>query len=117
MHIYTTLTQAAYTEEPDVEVFTDNILKLAQAYNARQSVTLNGITYDFTAILDKKVAYAIFGHSHFDMITEWKDIPIILTRNASYTPSFDLCYADYSNGKLKMVRFGNGTNRETNIIR
>lgn len=97
------------------QLLAENIFLVAQAYNAKTSITLNGIAYDFSKT-SGKIAFTIAGHSHFDYLVVYKDIPICITTLATYTPTFDLCCIDYANAKLKMVRIGSGSNRELDIV-
>lgn len=116
LHIFSGQTnENSFASDPKVQTFADNITKVAQAYNNRSSITLNGITYDFTGKTGK-VAYLISGHTHYDADMVQNGIPCIVTTTASYAPNFDLCYADYTNGKFKTVRVGSGENRTIDII-
>ena len=106
-----------FTDDPDVQALADNITKIAQAYNSRQSITLNSENYDFTSeSLTGKVSFLIAGHTHFDADLVHNDIPVIITAWATWTPTFDLVFVDYDNGKFKTARIGTGSNREIDII-
>ena len=115
MHIFTNQSKADFESNPVVQLLADNIALIAQAYNARATITLNGISYDFSDCIGK-VAYMLCGHSHYDSDIVWHDIPVIVTINASFKPSFDLCYVDYNNAKMTLIRIGSGDNREFTII-
>ena len=116
-HIFTNATKAEL--EADVAgsavPFAQNLFEVAQKYNAKTTLTLNGETYDFSGT-SGKVAFAQCGHSHYDSVVTYKDIPTVLTINATKNSNFDLCYVDYVAGKYKMARVGSGSDREVNII-
>lgn len=79
------------------------------------TLTLNGHTYNFSTKTGK-VAFAQCGHSHYDSVVTYKNIPTILTVNATSTPRFDLCYVNYITSKYKMIRVGDGSDRTVNIV-
>lgn len=98
----------------NVTPITDNVLKVAEAFNARTSITLNGETYNF-ANSQGKVHAAICGHTHYDATAVINNIPVYCIKDAQ-EGAFDLLLLDYSNSKLKSVRIGYGNNREMNLI-
>lgn len=109
-HIY-------YSSGTTVNNMASNIQAVAGAYNSRTTLTLNGITYDFSGCTGK-IACVIAGHSHYDdIITENVSVPVWLTTNMmdGSTPTFDLCVIDYTAGKMKSVRIGTGNNREMTL--
>ena len=106
-----------YTSGTSVAPISTNIQSVIGAYNARQSVTLNGRTYDFSAVTGK-IYCVIAGHTHADaIITVGVSVPVWLTTNMmdGGTPTFDLMVIDYGAGKLKSVRVGTGANRSMNL--
>lgn len=106
-----------YTNDTNVNPMAENIQAIAGAYNSRSSVTLNGITYNFSGCTGK-IACVIAGHSHFDsIITQGVSVPVWLTTNMmdGNTPTFDLCVIDYTAGKMKSVRVGTGSNRQMTL--
>ena len=111
------------TETVAPTTFADNITKVANAYNMRTTITLNGKTYNFTNT-NGKVAFLLCGHSHYDKYEIYNNIPIIITRNAfdwvyyskAGSMAFDLCIVDYDNKKMRMTRIGMGDNRTINIL-
>ena len=124
MHIFTRATKAEIESDVDtyVFIFSQYLFAIAQAYNAKTSVTVNGITYDFSDTTGK-IAFAQCGHGHYDSIVTYKNIPVVITTRANTGSStadksvFDLCYVDYTHGKYKMIRCGSdGTDREVNIV-
>lgn len=98
--------------------FADAVLQLAQAYNTKSSVTLNGETYSFEAATGR-VEFAIGGHKHVDKTAEEYGIPVILNTCVSIAgygrPTFDLVLADYTNRKLHFVRIGSYSNRTVEL--
>lgn len=107
--------------EPNVSggtlrTITASLLNIAQAYNNKTSITVNGTVYDFTNATGR-VRYLFGGHTHFDSVTTENGIPLIITtqlRDGS-TPTFDLCLADYDSNKLHLVRVGTGESRTVDI--
>lgn len=92
--------------------FAENVLTVAQAYNNRDWVTLNGVTYDFTTATGR-VEFMLAGHTHEDNSLTKRSIPVVVTSNLKrgMLPTFDLCLADYTNKKLYLERVGAGNSR------
>lgn len=92
--------------------FANNILALCGAYNRAESITLNGVVYDFTG-RSGRVCFALSGHTHADYNTKVEGIPLISTTHtrSGSTPTFDLCLADYGANVLHLVRVGSGESR------
>jgi hypothetical protein len=90
----------------------DNAMAVAEAYNARETVTLNGKTYDFAGCTGK-VRFVIGGHTHADATGTAHGIPFVITTKMmqSGVATFDLALADYDAGKLHLVRVGEGESR------
>lgn len=101
-----------------IQPLSEWVLKIAQAYNNRTSIEVNGTAYNFTGRTGK-VEFFIGGHYHTDINGILYGIPWVLTinvrKNVQDGPSFDLCIADYDNGLLKMVRVGNGSDRTISL--
>lgn len=96
----------------------DAITQIASAYNTRASITLNDITYDFSAVTGK-FWYVVAGHEHIDASYAVNEIPVVVTTNAlvdTDTISFDLVLADYDANKIHMVRVGSGDVREISLV-
>lgn len=108
-HIY-------YSSGTTVAPMSQNIQSLCGAFNSRQSITLNGITYDFSGATGK-IHCIIAGHSHFDEINTSSNVPVWLTTNMmdGSTPTFDLLVANYTTNQLKSVRVGTGNDRVMNL--
>lgn len=108
-HIY-------YIDERNVAPMSQNIQSLCGAFNSRQSITLNGITYDFSAA-NGKIHCIIAGHAHEDIIVTDSSVPVWITTNMTDggTPTFDLMLIDYTAGKLKSVRVGTGIDRTMDL--
>lgn len=77
-----------------------NITKVADAFNQRTSVTLNGKTYDFTNATGT-FHFILSGHYHMDFSRTINNIPIVYTKNGY---AVDCCYADFTQNKLFMTR-------------
>ena len=103
-----------YADE-NVLPFPEELTLIAQAYNARNTISVNGVSYNF-GNCSGKVALMIGGHLHSDLDGETNDIPWIITTNTTYTPRFDLCVIDYDDAKFRTYRVGDGSNREINIV-
>lgn len=103
----------------------NNVKLLVTAYNNRQSITLNGITYNF-ANCNGRVMFIHCGHTHFDYVDTTGEIPIISTTNLEgghlvngevvydLVPTFDCCMNDIDNSALYMTRVGAGVSRIVN---
>lgn len=115
LHIFTNQSKSDAETALNPQNLAKNITIIAQAYNNKTTITLNGKTYDFTST-SGKVSYLICGHSHYDANFVYNDIPVIITTKCGYIPNFDLVYADYDKAKLEMVRIGNGESRSIDII-
>lgn len=102
-----------------------NCKRLAVAYNNRESITLNGNTYDFSASTGR-VMFIMCGHCHADYIDTSGEIPIVCTtdlqggywdngeKKYSLTATFDCDLADLDNKTLYAVRVGAGVSRIVN---
>lgn len=105
-----------YYSAGNVSALSVNLGLLCAAYNARGSVTLNGITYNFA---DKtgKVEFMMAGHMHQDFVTTLNGIPVIGTTNFTNdnVPTYDLVLADYDDRKVHLVRVGTGSDRTVNL--
>lgn len=103
-----------YTEK--IQPLMTQILNISKAYNDRESITVDNVSYDFSNAVGK-VRFVMSGHTHLDLLHTINDIPIIATTQLKdgATPTFDLCLADYDNNVLKLVRVGTGEDREINI--
>lgn len=99
-----------------VKPFADTITKIAQAFNGRTSITANGVSYNF-ASASGKVRFVMAGHMHRDNTEVLNGIPIVETTQLrdGGKPTFDLCFADYDNNALHMVRIGTGSDRTISI--
>ena len=96
-----------------VNTLVSNALSMCEAFNKATSITLNGVTYDFSGCTGK-VRFAMSGHIHVDYATIVKGIPLIATTHMrdGNTPTFDMCLADYGSNKLSLIRVGTGENRQ-----
>ncbi len=116
-HIINNQSQENYqTNGFGIQPLANNITIIAQAYNNRQSITLNSKVYNFSQATGK-IACFIGGHAHYDANAVINNIPIIITTNAlASNPRFDIYMLDYDNAKLRTVRVGEGNDREIDII-
>lgn len=108
-----------------IHEFGYNCKQMAVAYNNRQSITLNGNTYDFSACTGR-VMFIMCGHSHWDYVDTTGEIPIVCTTNLqggywdngnkvySKTATFDCDLTDLDNNVLFAVRVGTGVSRIVN---
>ena len=89
---------------------------IANAFNERSNIIVNGTNYDFIDAVGK-VKFMMAGHTHEDYTTTVNGIPTAITTNLREggIPTFDLCLADYNNNKLHLVRVGTGENRTIDI--
>jgi len=96
---------------------TEQILTIAEKYNLRESVIIDGQTYSY-AEKTGEVSFCIAGHMHSDWNGTVHNIPCILTANATNgnTLTFDLCVADFTDKKLYMKRVGTGNDRTVTIL-
>lgn len=91
----------------------NNLTLLCSAYNNGSTVTLNGVTYDFTEC-SGCMRFILSGHMHnADGAEIHNGIPVISTYDMRMgnTPTFDLCVADYDNNVIHMHRVGSGSDR------
>jgi predicted phosphodiesterase len=98
----------------NVTPIADNILTVADAFNNRTSLTLNGQTYDFSES-QGTVHVALCGHTHYDAESVINGIPVYCIRDAK-SGAFDAILIDYGNDVLHSVRVGSGVNRELSIL-
>lgn len=102
-HIY------KYNDAGNIQPITRNALNLIKAFNDRDSITLNGITYDFSSATGT-VHCMIAGHTHVDeLLTDTTGLPIWITKNsnAGTTGDFDLMFIDYDSNTMQSVAIGN----------
>lgn len=91
----------------------EEVLTIAEAYNDRSTVEVNGTTFDYSASTGH-IEYALFGHTHDDYEFVLHGIPCVVTtwvRASSTNPTFDLMFADYDAKTLYCIRVGDGENR------
>lgn len=94
------------------------VLQIAEAFNNRTSITVNGNSYNFAGKTGK-VEFGLFGHSHADGEYTHNGIPCIMTTNVrhdeSVGPSFDLVFVNYDDDEINLIRVGSGSNRTVSI--
>ena len=102
-----------------IQPLAKQVMQIAEAYNGRTTITVNGTNYDFTSSTGK-VEFCIAGHTHQDMNGIMYGIPWVVSLNVRHNEtvgaSFDLCLADYEKRLLKMIRVGDGDNRTVSLV-
>lgn len=97
---------------------TAQLLAIAQAFNNRGTVTVNGTSHNYEGKTGK-IEFLLGGHTHADYNEVINGIPCVLTTqvkpSSASAATFDLVCVDYSAGKLKMIRIGDGSNREFSL--
>lgn len=96
--------------------------KIIEAFNNHSVCTLTDATegysktYDFTGTTGH-IDYVIVGHTHADFSDTLGGVPVIGCDNFTEggTATFDLIFADYTNGKVYTTRIGSGSSREFSI--
>ena len=101
-----------------VQPLTQTLLDIAQAFNNRSTITVNGNSYNFSNC-SGTIEFLISGHTHEDGNAVINGIPCIVTANVrhdeSVGPTFDLILVNYSDSVINMVRVGDGNNRTVNL--
>ena len=97
---------------------TTQLLAIAQAFNNRGTVTVNGTSHNYEGKTGK-IEFLLGGHTHADYNEVINGIPCVLTTqvkpSSASEATFDLVCVDYSAGKLKMIRIGDGSDREFSL--
>lgn len=113
----------ASTEASDTEV----VRNMLAAYQAKSSITYDGVTYDFSSATNT-IVFSLAGHSHADGYHFENNILSVTTTCDAYyqddgegavqgtitEQAFDIYYVDYYNKTIKTVRVGRGSNRAWN---
>ena len=103
--------------ERGIQPLSETVLKIAQAYNERKTISVNGEMFDY-GTAEGRVEFLIAGHSHKDSQTVICGIPCfecIHTVASEDNASFELVFADYSNRIIHLVRVGYGESREISL--
>lgn len=103
--------------DKNLQAVARNLLTIADKFNARGSISVNNVLYDFKNAVGK-IHFVMAGHIHEDYISATDGgIPIVITDNTREggVPTFDLCLIDYNSDKLHLVRVGTGENRVVNL--
>lgn len=108
-----------------LSAFATAIEQIAEAYNNRGSVTIDGVSYAFTGVTGNgRIRCFIGGHTHYDYVNTEEAIPIFITLNAIATNElssenpdirFDMILIDFDEGKLHAIRVGDGENRTIDL--
>ncbi len=102
-----------FPKEADVQPLSQMLLDIAQAYNNRSAIEVNGKQFDYSKAIGR-VEFLIAGHSHRDADFVINGIPCIEcvhTLASLEEATFDLVFADYNKRVLQFVRVGYGENR------
>lgn len=91
------------------------LVRLIDAYNSKQVITLKDIWYDYSTAAGK-IHFILSGSNHKDgLIYVGKENSIPVIRACNYTinstRSFALCSIDYDKGVVNLVRIGQGESR------
>ena len=92
-----------------------NLTAVADAFNRRTSITVNGKGYDFSQAFGT-FHFMISGHWHSDWTRTLNNIPCFGTDATVHGLCTDVCYADFDHAILHMTRFGSGDSRDFGII-
>ena len=104
--------------------FPEQLSLCAEAYNARNTYSYGGVTYDFTNATGK-VGFIIAGHEHADSSGTVNNIPYIITRHTtSYSDTsfddlplpLDLMQVDWANEELTAYRASRGSKGTTRTL-
>lgn len=92
--------------------FSKHIMEIANAFNDKIDISINGNHYDFYDSIGK-IACVLCGHCHTDFIKEEYSIPVIGTTHFKDgdVPTFDLCIFDWEQNILNLIRVGSGVDR------
>lgn len=93
----------------------NNALLVAEAFNDRNKISVNGQTYDFSHAIGK-IRCMLCGHDHFDANAIIHGIPLLCIDDA-IEGNFDLILVDYAANQLKTIRVGSGDNRTINLAK
>jgi hypothetical protein len=93
----------------------NNVLLVAEAFNGRNKISLNGQTYDFSHAAGK-IRCMLCGHVHFDANSIIHGIPLLCIDDAK-DENFDLILVDYAANRLKTIRVGSGDNRTISLAK
>ena len=92
--------------------------QISSAYNSRGSITVNGTVYNYASSTGK-VEFMLGGHYHQDKNGVMNGIPWFMTTNVRHDEtlgaSFDLVFANYDDGEVKLIRVGSGDNRTISL--
>jgi hypothetical protein len=106
-----------YYNTGNVAALMTNLTALCAAYNAHTSITLNSVTYNFSACTGM-FEFVWVGHMHDDANTTQDSIPIIQTTNLQDggIPTFDIVVVDYTARTINAVRVGTGLSRTISLV-
>ena len=106
-----------FSIEKGVQPLAQAIFDVAEAFNERSEIDVNGVIYDFSNAFGR-VEFMISGHTHFDANTVICGIPCIVSVHTSAligSPTLDLVFVDYDKREVKLIRIGYGENRTISL--
>lgn len=108
-----------YYNEGQAVPMSEKLTDICDAFNLRQTISVNGREYDFSQSVGK-IHLIISGHNHVDgihYVGRNGDIPVVRTCTfmKDNMPTFDLCVLDYESGYLHMIRVGTGEDRTVKL--
>lgn len=93
----------------------ENLTSVANAFNQRDTITVNGHTYDFSQATGT-FHFIVSGHFHNDFYMNNNNIPCFGTAATHRGLCTDVCCVDFDNAIIHMTRFGFGDSRDFEII-
>lgn len=118
MHIYSA-TMSAESFVSQISAMALNLQTLLGAINSKTTVTLNGITYDFSGV-SQKFSVILCGHCHVDALDDTRAVPAVSIASAIHSNTefaLDACVIDYAAAKLRCARLGGwGSDRTIDIL-
>ena len=98
-----------------------DLMDIAVAFNARTSVTKNGVTYDYSGVTTGYVEFFLGGHTHKDFGRNINNIPVVMTKNYGVysdpaNNAVDLVIPNYTTKKINLIRIGSGSDRNFDLF-
>lgn len=105
-----------FYNEDKIAPMSELLVNICDAFNEKKIITIRDREIDFTATKGK-IHLVLSGHNHKDGLTyegKSRNLPIVRTCNYTIdgTQSFDLCLMDYDQMIMRMIRIGQGDNRD-----
>ena len=112
-HMFGMIHILLFAGEENQQWIGDQITRIAAAFNGRTSITVSGVTYDYSNATGT-FHFFLAGHVHSDSNSVVNGIPVIRTRHQP--TNIDLCYANFDSAVLHMTRIGLGSSRDISIV-